>query len=251
MPRKKSIVSQQVHDGLHVRNKILALAACIMFLFLFGTVGYVITKGVSFATGFVMTLETLTFLHDHEEELGPKSIQLILLLFGSFILWFVLWTTLDLVLEGELKDYFTGVNIMNQVKGLKSHWIICGAGRVGIHVAELIMAKNEPYVIIDKDPAIVVAQTKKGFLVVDGDALEEETLLACGIKEAKGFIAVIPETERNVLAILTAKELNPNLKVYARAHRKGYIKNLKKAGADHVFMPEFSCAEEIVKKMGM
>lgn len=250
MPRKKKVISQQVHDGLHVRNKIIALAASILFLFLFGTAGYTITKGVSPTVGFVSTLETLTFLHDAEPERGPKAIQIILVLFGSFVLWFVLWTTLDLVLEGELKDYFTGVNIMNQVKGLKNHWIICGAGRVGSHVAELILAKNEPYVIIDRDPAVAVAQTKKGLLVVDGDALEEETLLACGIKDAKGFIAVIPETERNVLAILTAKELNPNLKVYARAHRKEYIKKLKKAGADHVFMPEFSCAEEIVKKMG-
>ena len=127
---------------------------------------------------------------------------------------------------------------------------MCGAGRVGTHVAELLMAKNEPYVIIDKDPYVVSAQTRKGFLVVEGDALEEDTLLACGIKDAKGFIAVIAETERNVLAILTAKEQNSNLKIYARADRKDLIKKVKKAGADHVFLPEYACAEEIVKRMG-
>ncbi|MBI4441452.1 NAD-binding protein [Candidatus Woesearchaeota archaeon] len=240
--------SQQLDDGVLVQNKVLILASMLAFLFLFGTVGYMVTKGVSAIDGLVFTLETLTFLHDPETG-SPKIVQVFLLLFGSFFLWWVLWTTFDLVLEGGLEDYFKGVNLMNKVKELKNHWIICGAGRVGTHVAELMIAKNEPYVLIDKDINVAAIQTKKGFLVVDGDALEEDTLLACGIKDARGFIAVIPETEKNVLAILTAKELNPNLEIYARAHRKEYTKKLKKAGAQHVFMPEYTCAEEIYKKI--
>ncbi len=212
--------------------------------------GYTVTRNESVGSGFLNTLETLTFLHERESQFSPRMIQIVLVLFGSFVMWFVLWTTLDLVLEGELKDYFTGVNLMKNVQELKNHWIICGAGRVGAHVAELLMAKNEQYVIIDKDVGVATAQTKRGLLVVDGDALEEETLLSCGIKDAKGFIAAIPETEKNVLAILTAKELNPALDIYARAHRKEYVKKLKKAGAHHVFMPEYTCAEEIVKRMG-
>ncbi len=247
---KRSFSSQQVNDGLHVQNKIRILFWMIIFLFVLGTAGYSITKNESVTNGFINTLETVIFLHEKEPAFAPRLVQIVLLLFGSFCIWFVLWTTLDLVLEGELKDYFTGVNIMKRVQELKGHWIICGAGRVGTHVAELLAAKGEEYVIIDKDVNIASLQTRKGMLVVDGDALEEETLLACGIKDAKGLIAAIPETEKNVLAILTAKELNPSLEIYARAHRKEYVKKLKKAGANHVFMPEYTCAEEIVKRMG-
>lgn len=253
MPTKKrsaSINVKQMNAGIVIEKKIVLLISAILLLFLFGTIGFSLAKHVSLFQGFINTVETLTFMHDKETELSPKFIQIMLLLVGSFVVWYVLWVTFDLVLEGSIKEYFQGVNIMNRVQGLKSHWIICGGGRVGTHVAEMMIAKNEPYVIIDRDPNVAAAQTRKGFLVVDGDVIEEETLLACGIKDAKGFIAVIPETEKNVLAILTAKELNPNLKVYARVHGKEYVKKLKKAGADHVFMPEFSCAEEIVKKIG-
>ena len=74
-------------------------------------------------------------------------------------------------------------------------------------------------------------------------------LIAAKIRNAKALIAVLPETEKNILVILTAKELNPKLEVYARSNRTEYVKKLKKAGADHVFMPELSCAEEIVGKL--
>ena len=84
---------------------------------------------------------------------------------------------------------------------------------------------------------------------MEGDVLDEETLIEAKIPQAKALIAVLPETEKNILTILSAKELNPKLKVYARCSRTEYIKKLKKAGADFVFMPELSCAEEIVGKL--
>ena len=136
---------------------------------------------------------------------------------------------------------------MNQIKKLKNHYIICGGGRVGYHIAELLKKQNKKCVILEKDEFAINQLRKKGFLVYEGDSLEEDTLKEVNIKSAKALISVLPESEKNVLVILTAKELNKDLKIYARSHKEEYIKKMKKAGADFVVTPEISCAQEIIK----
>lgn len=138
---------------------------------------------------------------------------------------------------------------MKKINQLKNHYVVCGGGRVGMHVAELLKQNKEKFVIVEKAEYLVQEAIRKNFLILEGDALDEEMLVAAKIANAKALIAVLPETEKNILVILTAKELNPKLEVYARCNRNEYVKKLKKAGADYVFMPELSCAEEIVSKL--
>ena len=135
---------------------------------------------------------------------------------------------------------------MNQIKKLKNHYIICGGGRVGQHVAELMKKQKKSYVVIEKNEFNINQLRKKGHLVYEGDSLEEETLENVGIKKASALMAVLPESEKNIMITLTAKELNKKLKIFARSHKDEYIKKMKKAGANFVVTPEISCAEELV-----
>ena len=116
--RKAAINAKKAQEYDLLQNKLHVLVGTMLFLFAFGTIGYTVTKDVSPFQGFVYTIETLTFLHDHEDTVAPKVVQIILLLFGSFFVWFVLWTTFDLLLEGNIADYFNGVTTMNQINGL-------------------------------------------------------------------------------------------------------------------------------------
>ncbi|MGB9576898.1 MAG: potassium channel family protein [Candidatus Micrarchaeia archaeon] len=240
----KGLIPRKVkRDKIYTKLKLLALM--IIVLFAVGTLGYAFLKQTSLQDGFVLTVETLAL--EHQNETGANRVlQLSLLLFGVFIFWFVLWTFFDLILEGKLGDFWRDFMTTVKAEQLKDHYIICGAGRVGIHVAELLQQKNIPYVIIEKDKALVDSLTKKGFLVLNGDALEEDSLKSADIEKAKAVVAVIPETEKNVLIALIARHLNPNIMVYARAEKEELIKQLHHAGVKHVVTPEVAGARELV-----
>ena len=228
-----------------VREELKILLLLAAALLAYGTIGYSLALGVSLEKGFGHTIETLAFAHSPQVEAAPKFLQVTLLLFGVFLVWFVLWTFLDLVLEGKLGEYVKEVKSMIQARALKNHYIICGAGRVGIHIAELLFEKGIPFVVIDCDKSIAEKIMRKGFLVIEGNALDEELLEEANIKKAKALVAVIPETEKNILLTLTAKHLNPGLTVYARAEHDALVRQLHAAGAKHVVMPEVIGAREL------
>ncbi len=231
--------------GLEGRKRILILGLLIVFIFVFGAVGFSFTKQVSLSDGFIITLETLSFTYDGETEGLAKAVKMLLSLFGVIFFWVALWESFDIILESKFINNFGEANIMNQIKKLKSHYIICGGGRVGHHLGELLKKQKKNYLIIEKDEFNINQLRKKGHLVLEGDSLEEETLEDAGIKRAKVLMSVLPEAEKNIMIILTAKELNKKLKIFARSHREEYIKKMKKAGADFVVTPEISCAEEL------
>jgi len=128
---------------------------------------------------------------------------------------------------------------------MKNHYIICGAGRVGIHTAELLEKEGKPFVIIEKGGDLSIRLKKRHWLVIHGDVLDEELLKEAGIQRARAIVGAIPETEKNVMLTLLAKQLNPDILVYARAEKEEFIKQLKTAGATHVVMPEMEGARHI------
>ncbi len=221
----------------------------ILGILFMGTIGYALLYKITPAEGIIRTVEALTF-SGQKEQGTARVLQILIHLFGVIIFWFALWTSFDLMIEGQFTKYFTGVRIMERIKRMKKHYIICGGGRVGEHIAELLTKQKKKFVVIEKHDDLSENLMKKEFTILKGDALEEATLLKAGIKHAEALISVLPETEKNILVTLTAKELNPGIKIYSRADKKEYVKKLRRAGADFVSMPEYSCAEEIVGKIG-
>ncbi len=231
----------------NVRNRVLILILIIILILSFGIIGFSYTNGDSFKQAFVKTIEILSFSHEGEILGTSKLIKILLSLFGVIFFWIALWESFDIAVESHFINNFGEARVMNKIKKLKNHYIICGGGRVGYHIAELLKNQNKKYVIIEKDEFTINQLRKKGFSVYEGDSLEEDTLKNTNIKYAKALITVLPESEKNVLVILTARELNKKLKIYSRSHKEEYIKKMKKAGADYVVTPEMSCAQEITK----
>ena len=125
-----------------------------------------------------------------------------------------------------------------QIQKLKNHYIICGYGRVGSIICEEIKkSKPAPVVVIDSDSTLTPKIEEHGYLYLLGDATREEVLLQANIASAKGLATALDSEADNVYITLTAKGLNPNLFVLARAGRIGSERKLERAGADRVVSP--------------
>lgn len=222
----------------------------LIFLFAFGSISYMLVAKTSLKTGFMMTLESLVFMF-HEEYSGGlfKFIEIFLALFGVFLVWWTLWSVFDLLLEGDLSKYLKIRSHLSMLKKMKNHYIIAGGGRVGEEIAQKLRAEKKEYIIIERDAEVVSKLRKQGFLAVRGDVSDEEVLKEHNITKAKALVLTLPETEKNIMVALTAKEIHPDIYIYARADKPRCVSKLKKAGADFVIVPEIAAADKMLYEM--
>ena len=249
---RKTIYSQEGTDGmervLNITKKLKVILFMVVSLFVIGILGFMILEKTDFSSAITATIETLAF----SKELGNGGIrvlELFLMLFGVIIIWWVLWWFFDLFIEGTFTSFISDIKFFNLIRKMEKHYIICGGGRVGEYVGEMMRERNVKYVIIEKDEEIAEDLKKRGHPVIFGDAMDEEVLVQNGIKKANALIAVLPETEKNIMITLTARELSPNIVIYSRAHKKNIAQRLKAAGANYVIVPEVAGAEKIVQQI--
>jgi len=127
----------------------------------------------------------------------------------------------------------------NKISQMKQHYIICGFGRVGHQVAQVFENSDIPFVVIDSKKETVDELELKHVPIIIGDATSDSILLEAGIKSAKGLIACSDSDVANVYVTLSARVLNPELSIVARAGLKDTEKKLLMAGANRVISPYF------------
>ncbi len=120
---------------------------------------------------------------------------------------------------------------------LSNHFIICGSGRVGSHLVRGLLRTNESFVVIEQDQQRAAEFAQRGVNVLVSDATLEETLREARVEHARGLAACLPDDADNVYVVLTARDLNPNLRIVARAAEEQAEAKLLRAGANHVVAP--------------
>ncbi len=242
------MANKTLEEIFHIKKEVKILLFLFIGILLIGTIGFALIKQVNLYEGFILTLETLSFLH-HEEAGLARILQIFLLFIGVVLTWFIMWTTLDLALEGHFTKYYYGVKNMDRIKKLNNHYIICGAGRVGENIAKLLKQQKKDFVLLEKNSDVARDMEEKGYLTMLGASVEEETLIKAQVKRAKFLIACTGDDAKNILIILTAKELNPEITIATRANEESMVKKLKRAGAKYIFLPEMLGATEIVNEL--
>jgi voltage-gated potassium channel len=218
----------------------------ILDLFIFsliligGCIGYSVIEGWDGLDALYMTVITLTtvgFQEVHPLSPSGKIFTLFLLLFGVGFFLYFLGSITGMVVQGTLKDVYGRRKLDKQISQITGHYIICGFGRIGRTVTQLLRDKPMEVVIIEKNPECIPLFLEKNLLYVLGEATSEEHLLKAGIERAKGLVAAASSDADNVYITLTARGLNPDLFILARAAEESSIKNLNRAGADKVISP--------------
>jgi CPA2 family monovalent cation:H+ antiporter-2 len=131
--------------------------------------------------------------------------------------------------------------------GLVDHVVVCGFGRVGRNVGEVLFRHQIPMLVIDIDQVVTEDLREKGIPCLYGDAANIEVLRKASLPLAKLLVVALPDPVGTRLAVRHAKQLNDRLQMLCRAHRTADIEELYALGADQVIQPEFEASVEAIR----
>jgi voltage-gated potassium channel len=220
----------------HFRNFLLILVVVVGL----GTLGYALIEGWNLLDSLymtVITLATVGFNEVHPLSPSGRVFTIVLILFGVGIIAYAVGSLIQFIVEGQLQQLLGRKKLEKQIGKLEDHYIICGYGRIGGLICKEFQTTPLPFVVVEKDAALCQKLANEGFLFVAGDATDDETLISAGIRRAKGLISAVTSDTENVYITLTARGLNPDLFILARAGEEGSEKKLKRAGASKVISP--------------
>src|SRR5215204_2748201 len=221
---------------LRIQSALLALAAITVA----GVLGYMVFEGWSFTDALYMTVITLTTVGYREVRELDTTGQLwtmALLITGVGTLFYAAVSSVELVVEGTIRGYFGRRRMEAAIGKLNGHQILCGYGRVGRQVAEEFASDGVSFVIIEQDPETVAECVEEGYLTVLGEASDDGVLEEAGVRRARGLVAAVDSDADNVFVVLSARKMNPELHIVARASSDASAAKLEMAGADRTLSP--------------
>ncbi len=206
-----------------------------------GTVGFMLVEGWSAFDSLYMTIITVSTVGFNEvNELSTAgklfTSFLIITSFGTFA--YAVSAITSYIVGGEYRTYFQEYKSLKNAKKMENHTIVCGYGRVGTQAAHDLRFYKKSFIVIERDTEITDDTQYDDVSFVKGDSTEDQILLKASIKEASALITALPKDADNLFVVLSARELNPNLKIISRASSYSSMRKLRIAGADNVIMPD-------------
>ena len=225
-----------IEEFVKVEKKIFVLIVMVVFILIIGTATFTVIEHQSLGRAVYSTLASAV-----GQGFGYSEPTVIISAFIMILEWACLWIGFDTVVsfisEGKVREVLGGMKMKKKIDGMREHCILCGYGRVGSEIARNLHASKREMVVLEKDARMAKDALAKGYLVMEGDVLSEDMLKSAGVERARTLIAAMGSDADNVFLTLTAKELNPQIRVVARAERMESVKKLKQAGAAEVIMP--------------
>jgi len=199
----------------------------------------------------VITLTTVGYGEVHEVSRIGQIYTIFLIFIGVAFFLFVAGSVVQFMVEGRIRAILGRRSLDKKIDRLKNHYIVCGYGRIGKVLSNQLKRKPIDLVVIDKNRELIPILDDDKVLYLSGDASDEAILQKAGIQRAKGLIAVLATDTDNVFLVLTARQLNPDLYIIARASRDESKLKLQAAGANKVESPyemgAVSMAQRIIR----
>jgi voltage-gated potassium channel len=189
----------------------------------------------------VITISTVGFgeILDFQAIDGGREWTLVLLVFGVAADLYVLSTITSFFVEADFGNLRRWRKQERRMRTIANHYIVCGAGRTGLHVVNELVAIGEEVLVIDHHESVLADLAGRGVLTLQGDATEDDILDRAGLKRAKGVVATLDDDRTNMFVVVTARQTQPKLRIVAKALSPGAADKLRRAGADAVVTPAF------------
>ncbi len=212
----------------------------MLLVLLFGVVGYKLLSDFTWVEAIYMTIITVTtvgFSEVRPLDANAKIFTVFLIVTSVFIFGFAISVITEYLLGRNSLQILKKKKVKKKIDSLSNHVVVCGYGRNGMQAAEKLKAYKRPFVVVERDKEII-ERYENDVLFVEGDANEDETLLAAGIGRAQYLITAVPDDAANLFIVLSARQLNKKLFIITRASQVTSQSKLQLAGADKVIMPD-------------
>lgn len=232
----------------NIYKKFLWAGFFLFSILMLGTVGYWFIGGKNYSMldclyMTVITIATIGFNEVIDLSGNPigRVFTILIAFSGIGALTYILSNFTAFIVEGELNETFRRRMMEKIIKKLKNHYIVCGVEGVGIHIINELHDTKRDFVIVDLEIGKIekALHDFKDSIYIVGDPTDNETLIRAGIKEAKGLFASSNDDNHNLVISLTAKQLNPDIRVIASCNEHKNVEKLKRAGADSVVSPTY------------
>lgn len=244
-------------ESLHFR-RIAAAAAAFAGLHAIGTAGYLYLgpAGTTVVDAFYMTFITVATIGFNEVvnlqgNPAGRLFTVAISLAGIGTMAYVFSMVTAFILESNLSQVLRRRRMNAEIESLEGHYIVCGGGRIGGYVMEELLAQGRPFVLIENDRESLERRCEAlpHLLAMEGDAADDDVLERAGISRAEGVFAVTGDDAKNLVISLSAKQLNPSVRVIARVHDQRNAAKTLRAGADSIVSPEYSGGHRIASLM--
>ena len=206
-----------------------------------GTLGYHFLEGWAWDEALymtVITVSTVGFAEVRPLDASGRIFTVLLIVNGVGAVAWAFTRAFEVTLGRAFWSSVQRQRMRDRIAALQGHYIVCGYGRLGHRIVQDLLARGEPFVVVDWEEGLEERMLRDQLLFVTGDATRDEVLPAAGVRRARGLVSALDSDANNVLAVLTARGLCPELLIVARANTESSETKLIRAGANRVVTPE-------------
>lgn len=236
--------SNPTSQSSNIRARLLVAGLSMLTIYASGTVGYYVLGHGRWQVGdcAYMTVISLTtvgygeILADIDKVPFARAFTSMLLMCGAGVALYFASVLTTFLVEGQFLQSRRRRRMKKLIASLSNHIIVCGGGGTGRHVVEELIATHWKFVLVDPDADRLqrFQEMHEGVAVLEGDATDDNVLIEAGILRAHGVVASLPDDKGNLYVVVTARELNPALRIVAKAVDAAAVRKLRTAGADAV-----------------
>jgi voltage-gated potassium channel len=222
-------------------RKILFAGLYSLILIIVGTFGYMLIDDYSFIDAVYMTVITVSTVGFGEVQTlsnEGKLFTAFLILAGLGVIAYFITTISQNLFQNQLSFFYGAYNKRKGKAKMENHVVVVGFGRNGGQVVSELIDLGTDLIVVDESHEIVINNMGKPIRFIEGDATQDEVLIKADIKSAQALISTLPSDADNLFVVLTARSLNPDLKIISRASSESSEQKLRMAGVDSVVMPE-------------
>jgi voltage-gated potassium channel len=214
----------------------------IVLVVIVGASGYMILENWDFTESMfftIITLSTVGYTIPEGIGMATKVFTIFLILSGITVGLYALSQMTSFIVEGEIKNIMGVRKRMKKISNLNKHFIVIGAGKTGAFVCRNLLKSHKDFVVVDKNMDRLdqlKQELGEDFLYYQGDITDENVMLNAGMAKASTVILTLPSDVDNLFAVLTAKTINEDIKVIAKANEPESVKKLEYAGIDRILV---------------
>jgi voltage-gated potassium channel len=232
------------------KARLVTLGLLLLAVVAVGTAGYVLIAHSSALDALYMTVISVTTVGYREVfplDAAGKIFTMVLIITGLGLVFYFLNTIIENTMEGRIRKILGRRKMEKNMSRMKGHVVVAGFGRMGEVVCRELWTAGVDFIVIDNaGPRFALAE-ERNYAVLNASAADEEVLKAAGIEKARVFISLLSDDADNILAVLTARDLNPALVIISRALDAANESKLLKAGATRVVSPYELSSHRIVR----